>query len=225
MKNTKLVLGTVYYLLLVAALIAAMAGYWLIMGHSELVMERGSGPALLSYNIMLWYVIITLPGALTLYRLGVKQLVAKRDREDIRARYTGLGLARMLVIGLGLIASILIFYISGERSMFWLAAIEAVGLVFCKPTTRKIDSELNADEDAETEEGYSAAVMEQPAESKAPAEETEQPAETERQAESEQPEASKAQATETEQPTATATSDAREARPSSGEQAENDKTI
>lgn len=177
MKNPKLVLGVTYYVLLILALCSAMFGYWLIAGPGVRMTEQQSH---IAYNIMLWTVIITLPGSLTLFRLGVKQLSEQDRTERTITLYTRYALARMLVIGLGLIASIVVFYTSGERSMFWLAAMEAVGLVFCKPTNRKIERDLGTDDD---EEETDESPVKEPAQDEAqtadaPQENTEEPAAT-----------------------------------------------
>ncbi len=152
MKNPKLTLGTTYYLLIILALVAALAGFKMMRNGFTMSPDT----AFVFYNVMIWYVIITLPAALTLFRYATKNLRKTEDTDRRDTLYIRYALARMLVIGIGLIASVLLFYLTNtavvegakkNMSLFWLAGIEAIGLVFCKPTEKRINRDLGDDED------------------------------------------------------------------------------
>ena len=139
-------LGVTYYLMLIFAILAALFGYKALHNGTVLPAET----SYIIYNVMIWYVVITLPAALTGFRYFLKKLPEIEDEDRRTSLYTKLGLARILIIGIGLVASVLLFYLTSDpnaahknMSLFWLAGIEAIGLVFCKPTEKRIAKDLN----------------------------------------------------------------------------------
>lgn len=152
MNNPKLTLGTTYYVMLILTLLAALAGYKIM--HSGFTMSPDT--SFVVYNVMIWYVIITLPTSLTIFRHSVKSLRNIEDEERRTSIYTRYALIRMLVIGVGLLACVILFYLTNtsivegakkNMSLFWLAGIEAIGLVFCKPTEKRISRDLGENDD------------------------------------------------------------------------------
>ena len=145
-----MILGVNYYLMLILAIVAALVGYRML--NNGVCLTGNS--SFIIYNVMIWYVVITLPGALTGFWYMVKRIRTIEDEERRHVMYSWLGLARILIIGIGLIATIVFFYLTtdltaGKRNMslFWLAAIEAIGLVYCKPTEKRIAKDLEEEEE------------------------------------------------------------------------------
>lgn len=142
MKHPKHTLIPTYYIALLLAVIAAMAGYRL--SQNNIVIEAGHPAGSTLYTIVLLYVIISLPLSLKLFSVGVNRLKEIDDEEKRIRRYRIYGIARISAITLGLVLSILGFYLVKlpNMSFFWLAGISAIGLIFCKPTNSRIDTDM-----------------------------------------------------------------------------------
>lgn len=128
MNITKAKLWAVYYIVMLLAVVAAMVGY----KFSESVLISGKA-ALYIYYLLIIYVIATLPGSFALMKKVKADAEFIEDDNVQSEKINAFGLVRLVVIGLGLIACILFFYFCHERSLIWLAGIEAIGLVLCKP--------------------------------------------------------------------------------------------
>lgn len=128
MNITKAKLLATYYVAMLMAVVAAMVGY----KFSESVAISGK-TSLYIYYFLIIYVIATLPGSFALMK-KVKADAELIEDENVQSeKINTFGLVRLVVIGLGLTACILFFYFCHERSLIWLAGIEAIGLVLCKP--------------------------------------------------------------------------------------------
>ncbi|MCQ2331967.1 MAG: hypothetical protein MJZ95_02025 [Paludibacteraceae bacterium] len=128
MNITKAKLWATYYVAMLMAVVAAMVGY----KFSESVAISGK-TSLYIYYFLIIYVIATLPGSFALMK-KVKADAELIEDENVQSeKINTFGLVRLVVIGLGLTACILFFYFCHERSLIWLAGIEAIGLVLCKP--------------------------------------------------------------------------------------------
>lgn len=128
MKITKAKLWAVYYIAMLMAVVAAMVGYK--FGDSVSITDNA---AIYIYYFLILYVITTLPGSFALMKKVKAEAELIEDEDMQAAKINRFGLIRLIVIGLGLTACILFFYFCHERSLIWLAGIEAIGLVLCKP--------------------------------------------------------------------------------------------
>lgn len=128
MNITKAKLWATYYVAMLMAVVAAMVGY----KFSESVAISGK-TSLYIYYFLIIYVIATLPGSFALMKKVKADAELIEDENVQREKINTFGLVRLVVIGLGLTACILFFYFCHERSLIWLAGIEAIGLVLCKP--------------------------------------------------------------------------------------------
>ena len=141
MKHPKHLLTPCYYISLLLAVVAAMIGYHFVY-HKHIFFDANSPASVTYYTIVLWYVIITLPLALKLFSLGVKRLKQIPDDGSREYYYKTYAIIRLAVITLGLVASIIGFYIFQVKHFFWLAGISMIGLILSKPTEKRINVDL-----------------------------------------------------------------------------------
>ena len=141
MQHPKHILTITYYLSLLCAILAAMIGYHLTY-HKGIYFDPESQISINYYTAVLWYVIITLPLSHKGFSLGVKRLKKLPDDGTREYYYKTYSIIRMMVITLGLVASILGYYIFQVKHLFWLAGICIIGLILSKPTTKRIDDDL-----------------------------------------------------------------------------------
>ena len=140
-SHPKIALTIAYILTLIVTLSAAMASYYTVhkIGYG---IEPKSPTAINIYRIILIFIIITIPLTLKGFNMGLKRVRAIEDETIRNNRYKQLGVARIIIIGIGLIASVIGFYFLQEQSLIWLAGISAIALIICKPNEKKIDNDL-----------------------------------------------------------------------------------
>ena len=154
MHHPKHLLTPCYYISLLLAVIAAMIGYHLVY-HKGIFFEGDSPISTTYYTIVLWYVIISLPLSLKGFSLGVQRLKKLPDDGTREYYYKTYAIIRLIIITLGLVASILGFYIFQVKHLFWVAGICIIGLIFSKPTEKRINTDLTPltpTEDLETDD-------------------------------------------------------------------------
>lgn len=101
---------------------------------------------------VIFYVLASVPGALYGFKKHMATVAKIEDEKKREEAYLMAAAWRMLLIALGVIASIVAFYImSGYRSMLFCAGIGLLAQFFCKPTDEKIRIEMN---DVPEEERY-----------------------------------------------------------------------
>lgn len=141
MKHPKHILTITYYITLLLAILTAMIGYNLVY-NKGIYFNSDSQISTTYYTIILWYVIITFPLSLKLFSVGVKRLKQLPDDGSREHYYKIYGVARLLIMAIGLITSILGIYIFQVKHMFWVAGICMIGVILCKPTEKRIDTDL-----------------------------------------------------------------------------------
>ena len=141
MKHPKHILTITYYITLLLTILSAMIGYHLTY-HKGIFFDANSQVSTTYYTIVLWYVIITFPLSLKLFSIGVKRLKQIPDDGSREHYYKIYGVLRLAVMTIGLIASIIGIYIFQVKHLFWVAGICIIGVILCKPTEKRIDSDL-----------------------------------------------------------------------------------
>lgn len=141
MQHPKHILTITYYLSLLCAILATMIGYHLAY-HKDIYFTPESQISINYYTVVLWYVIITFPLSLKLFSVAVKQLKQIPDDGSREHYYKIYGILRLIVITIGLIASIFGIYIFQVKHLFWVAGICMIGIILCKPTESRINSDL-----------------------------------------------------------------------------------
>ena len=64
-----------------------------------------------------------------------------------KGKYEKGAVLRLLAIGVGLVGSVILFYITNNISMIYCVGITAIALLFCKPSEDKIIADLKLDEE------------------------------------------------------------------------------
>ncbi len=127
------------------ALAVAVAGLMTYLGWNQSLPQIDPFATLgqVIQYVVIAIVIITVPGALWLFKRLCNTLKKETD-EDIRfERYFKGAMIRILVIGVGISLGILAYYLlGGYQSMLFCAAVSAIGLIFCKPNARNIQLDL-----------------------------------------------------------------------------------
>ena len=141
MKHPKHLLTPCYYISLILAIVATMIGYHLVY-HNNYYFDPESQISTTYYTIVIWYVIITLPLSIKLFDFGIKRLKKFPDDGTREYYYKTYAIIRLLLITIGLVASILGFYIFQVKPLFWLAGISMIGLIYSKPTEKRINADL-----------------------------------------------------------------------------------
>lgn len=146
MRHPKHQLTVIYYIVLLLAVLSAMTGYYLTC-NLGIFIPKESAAATTIYTIVLCYVIVTMPLSFSLFTFKLKKIRLLEDLQLRHRMYVNYAAIRLAVIAIGLSASILSYYLTQQMSLFWLAGIEAIGAIICKPTVRRIEADLACEED------------------------------------------------------------------------------
>lgn len=139
-----------YYLIYTATILSSMVGYLINMSRTTSIDPKSTESIILS-SIVILYIIISIPAALALFHKNTKKWAVIEDNFTKVNKYVTGAIWRIIAVGSGLVLSVVVFYFIRTESMIFCALIAAVALFFCKPTERKITSDLKLEED-DTEE-------------------------------------------------------------------------
>jgi len=134
-----------YYLIYTLTILSTIIGY-IVTQSRETAVDVKSPLSITLSSIVILYIIISIPAALYLFHKSTKKWIEIEDNFQKLERYTTGATWRIIIVGFGLVLSVVVFYIIRTESMIFCAAITAVALLFCKPTENKMKSELKLDE-------------------------------------------------------------------------------
>ena len=137
-----------YYLIYTVTILSTIVGYIMTQSSTTVVDVKSQLSITLSSFVIL-YIIISIPAALSLFHRNTKKWILIEDNFIKMEKYTTGATWRILAVGMGLILSVVSFYIIRTPSMIFCAGIAAIALLFCKPTESKIKSDLKLDEPEE----------------------------------------------------------------------------
>jgi len=143
-------LTQVYYYVYTATILTTITGYMITMNnYNPVAMTSPLGIALKS--ILIFYMLISIPLALGGFHYMSKKWISIEDEKLKFEAYKKGAIVRLLLIGIGLIGSIIVFFIlKTDVSIIYCAGILAIILLFfCKPTQSKMISELKLEEKEE----------------------------------------------------------------------------
>jgi len=140
-----------YYLIYTLTIISTIVGY-LISQTRENIVDVKSQLSISLSSFVILYLIVSIPGALSLFHKNTKKWIAIEDMSLKLEKYTAGATWRILAVGFGLVLSVVAFYIIRTPSMIFCAGIAAIALLFCKPTEYKIKSDLKLDEPEENDQ-------------------------------------------------------------------------
>jgi len=144
MKKTLTKITIAYYVVYIAAVLAATAGYYILREGFSIDVQSQTGITLSSALII--FIIGSIPVTLGLFHRYSKKIAALEDVETRVKKYEMASYLRLTIIGLGLIFGVLFFYILHSQSMLFCAGIAAIALFFCKPSKSKMINDIDIDE-------------------------------------------------------------------------------
>ena len=137
----------VYYAFYATTLLSALMGFMLTRDSQTSIVAKSPLGITIS-SIVILYLLVSIPLALAgFYRLS-QQWKTIEDEATKLEKYTKYSIIRLALIGTAMEISIIAFYfMRSEMSLLYCFGIAAVALIFCKPSARKIISELDLDEE------------------------------------------------------------------------------
>jgi hypothetical protein len=136
-----------YSLIYTATILATFVGYAITQTTESTIPSPKSELSISLSTLVIAYILISIPAALAIFHRNTKKWAAIEDRFTKINKYVAGAKLRLLVVGLGLVMSVVVFYILRTPSMIFCAGIAAVALLFCRPSENKIISDLKLDEE------------------------------------------------------------------------------
>lgn len=130
-----------YYSQFILGIIAALIGFNLV--KNGYIIENETIKITIQ-NISYIYLCTTLPFALWYFNKQINKNRNETNELIKEKKYKQQVSLRLWLIGVGFIANIILFYSCQNNSFLYVAAIEAVGLIFCKPKKNTIKYELES---------------------------------------------------------------------------------
>jgi len=141
-----------YYLVYTTTILSTLLGYYLTVNR-EGVSNIKSELSILISSLIIMYIIISIPAALALFHRNLKKWREIEDEFLKHRKYIFGAKLRLLVVGTGLVASVIGHFIlyagTQNMSMIACAGIAAIALFFCKPSANKVAAELELEIDEE----------------------------------------------------------------------------
>lgn len=145
MEKTIKKLGQIYYYIYTLTILSTVVGYMLTM-NSNVHVDALSALGITLKSIIILYILISIPLSLAgFHRMTKKWALIEDDVLKFKAYEKG-SILRLILIGVGLLGSITVFFILLDSSLIFCFLITGIALFFCKPTIGKIVSELKLDE-------------------------------------------------------------------------------
>jgi len=137
-----------YYAIYVVTLIIAAIGSF----YASATPWVAADPAVVKtiYSLLILYLLISIPFSLKWLSTSSKKVRKLTDANEKIKRYRRNICIVLSITAFGLIASLLCFYLFKETSFIYMAGIEIIALLFCKPTEKKMLADLFTDEIDET---------------------------------------------------------------------------
>lgn len=141
-----------YYLVYTTTILSTLLGYYLTVNR-EGVSNVKSELSIMISSLIIMYIIISIPAALALFHRNLKKWREIEDEFLKHKKYIFGAKLRLLVVGIGLVASVIGHFVlyagTQNMSMIACAGIAAIALFFCKPSANKVAAELEIEIDEE----------------------------------------------------------------------------
>jgi len=146
MKKTIKNIAQVYYLIYAATILSTVVGYLINLQGLPRVIDPKSTIGIALLSILILYILVSIPLALGGFHRMTKKWRLIEDEALKLAKYQKGAILRLIAIGVGLISSVVLFYLMNDISMIYCVGITAIALLFCKPSEAKTETELSLDE-------------------------------------------------------------------------------
>jgi hypothetical protein len=149
MERTIKKISQFYYLIYTVTILTTVVGYFLIM-NSDSHINSLSPLGITLKSIVIIYMLISIPLSIGGFYYMINKWKTIENLTLKLKEYQKGSIMRLLLIGIGLIGSIIVFFVlRTDVSLIYCAAIAAIALLFCRPSEAKITTELNLDETEE----------------------------------------------------------------------------
>lgn len=141
MKKINKQLILIYYLVFLIAIIVAFLAFFTVkMGWR---IDANSEMGIYISQIFYLYLIVSIPVTLAFFNKKVKQWALLELIDEKLQLYKKAAIIRLSIVGSGFIIGLALFSIMQLQSMIYGAAISAIILLFCKPSERRLITDLN----------------------------------------------------------------------------------
>ena len=143
METTVKKITQIYYYIYTVTILTTIVGYMLTMNNYDPIAINSSLGITLK-SIVILYIMISIPLALAGFYQQTKKWIAIEDEKLKFKAYQKGATLRLLLVGIGLIASIIVFFLlRTDVSLIYCAGISAIILLFfCKPSEAKMINDL-----------------------------------------------------------------------------------
>jgi len=145
MKKAVKQITLTYYCVYTATILTTVIGYLLNLNTQTYTDPKNPVNIAIS-SILILYIIISIPLALGIFFKMNRKWKTIEDKALKIEKYETGAIWRLIVIGIGLVGSVIAFYILRSESMIFCAGIAAIALLFCRPNEGKISADLELDE-------------------------------------------------------------------------------
>jgi len=146
MKKTVKNIAQVYYIIYATTILSTVVGYMMNLQQETRIIDSKSSVGIVLSSIMILYILLSIPASLGGFHRMTKKWRVIEDETLKLAKYEKGAILRLAAIGIGLIGSVVLFYLMNDISMIYCVGITAIALLFCKPTEAKIESDLKIEE-------------------------------------------------------------------------------
>jgi hypothetical protein len=143
MKKIIKQLTILYYAFYVLAIVLATIAYVVVDKNTAFVEPNTNEMVITTVYIL--FLVCSIPLALKLFNIKVRKLSENESIDEKIEKYRMYSFWRLMVIGINMLIGIGFFYFLSSDSMLFCAGIAAIALVFCKPSERKMEVELDLD--------------------------------------------------------------------------------
>jgi len=146
MKKTVKNIAQIYYIIYATTILSTVVGYMMNLQQETRIIDSKSSVGIVLSSIMILYILLSIPASLGGFHRMTKKWRVIEDETLKLAKYEKGAILRLAAIGIGLIGSVILFYLTNDISMIYCVGITAIALLFCKPTEAKIESDLKIEE-------------------------------------------------------------------------------
>ena len=132
----------------------AIAAFHVFLGWylSQSWTESGVGEySTMLKTIVILFVLISIPLTLKLFSQQLQKIALISDENLQEKKYILASRLRVLIVLIGLIASIMCYFLEAMKDMLYVVAIEVVILLLCLPTEKRVRGEIAVFEHLEEE--------------------------------------------------------------------------
>ncbi len=146
MEKTVKKIGQIYYYIYTATILTVVVGYLLTMNNNNYI-DMLSPLRIALKSLIILYILISIPVSLGgFYQMTKKWRLIEDQTLKFKSYQKG-AIIRLMLIGIGLVSSIVVFYIlRTDISLIYCFGITGIALFFCKPSAGKMINDLKLDD-------------------------------------------------------------------------------